>query len=143
MTVLDQAIRAEALSYVGTPFRHAGALKHIGVDCIHLVDAVLRAVGLLGESAVMPSYPPDWHLHARRELLIEGLRQHCDEVSEPWQVGDVLVYRYGRTASHCGIYVGDGRIVHAATKDQVRCDPIDSASLKRRFVAAFRVRGEA
>jgi NlpC/P60 family putative phage cell wall peptidase len=140
VTALDQAIRAEALSWQGTPFRHMCGLKHIGVDCIHLVEAVLRAVGLLGADAIVPSYSPDWHLHQRRELLLEGLRQHCDEVEPPYQVGDILVWRYGRTASHCGLYVGDGRLVHAATKDQVRCDPIDSASLVRRFVAAYRVR---
>jgi len=143
VSALDQAIRAEALAWVGTRFSHAASLRGIGVDCIHLVAAVLRAVGLLGVDAIVPCYPPDWHIHQRRELLIEGLREHCDEVQEPWQVGDVLVYRYGRTASHCALYIGDGKIVHAATKDQVRCDPIDSASLVRRFVAAYRVRGEA
>jgi len=140
VTALDQAIRAEALSWAGTPFRHAGALKHVGVDCIHLVEAVLRAVGLLGVDAIVPRYSPDWHLHQRRELLLDGLRQHCDEVEAPYQVGDILVWRYGRAASHCGVYIGDGRIVHAATKDQVRCEPADSASLKRRFVGAYRVR---
>ena len=140
MTALDQAIRAEARSWIGTQFAHSAALKGIGVDCIHLVEAVLRAVGLLGDSAIVPSYSPDWHLHSRRELLLEGLREHCDEVQEPWQVGDIFVWRYGRAASHCGLYIGDGKIVHAATKDQVRCDPIDSASLAPRFVAAYRVR---
>ena len=139
MTALDQAIRAEALTWVGTRFHHGASLKGIGVDCIHLVEAVLRAVGLVPDG-LLPKYSPDWHLHARRELLIEGLREHCDEVDEPWQVGDIFVWRYGRAASHCGLYVGDGRIVHAATKDQVRCDPIDSASLARRFVGAYRVR---
>jgi len=139
MTALDRAIRAEALSWCGTKFRHGAALKGIGVDCIHLVEAVFRAVGLVPEG-LLPTYPPDWHLHQREELLLEGLREHCDEVEAPFAVGDILVYRYGRAASHCGIYVGDGQIIHAATRDQVRCDPVDSLSLRERFVAAYRVR---
>ena len=140
MTSFDQAIKAEAESWVKTPFRHAAALKGVGVDCIHLVEAVLCAVGLVKSQGLLPSYSPDWHLHLRRELLIEGLRQHCDEVGESYEVGDILVYRYGRTASHCGLYVGDGQIIHAATKDQVRCDRTDALSLAGRFVGAFRVR---
>jgi len=140
VSALDRAIRAEALTWTGTPFRHAASLKGVGVDCIHLVEAVLCAVGLVKSQGLLPSYSPDWHLHLRRELLIEGLRQHCDEVEGPYQVGDILVYRYGRTASHCGLYIGDGQIIHAATKDMVRCDRMDGISLANRFVTAFRVR---
>ena len=140
MTSLDAAIRAEALTWVGTTFRHGASLKGIGVDCIHLVGAVLRAVGLLNDSALIPSYPPDWFVHRDQERLLDGLREHCDEVQEPWQVGDILVYRFGRAASHCGLYVGEGQIIHAATRDQVRCDPVDSAALHPRFVGGYRVR---
>lgn len=138
MSALDQAIRAEALSWQATPFRHGAAIRGIGVDCIHLVHAVLSAVGLI--DAEVPFYPPDWHLHHDRERLIEGLEAAgFVRVELPYEVGDVFVYRYGRAASHCGLYVGDGRIVHAATRDQVRCDLIASSSLTRRFVAAYRV----
>jgi NlpC/P60 family putative phage cell wall peptidase len=127
------------MSWVGTRFAHGASLKGVGVDCIHLVESVFRAVGLVPEG-LLPSYPPDWYVHQRRELLIEGLRGHCDEAQEPWEVGDIFVYRYGRAASHCGIYVGDDQVIHAATRDKVRCDQIDSRPLAARFVAAFRVR---
>jgi len=140
MTALDAAIRAEALSWIGTKFHHGAALRGIGVDCIHLVAAVLRAVGLLSDSALIPSYPPDWMRHRDEERLLDGLRPYCDQVQESWQIGDILVYHYGRAASHCGLYVGDGQIIHAAARDQVRCDPVDSTMLQPHFVGAYRVR---
>jgi len=131
----------EAESWLGTPYWYGASLKSIGVDCSHLVVAVLQEVGYL-RGVVIPSLPPDWHLHARRELLLEGLRQHCDEVREPWQVGDILVYRkHGAMANHCGLYVGDGRFVHAASGGPVRYEKVSRFPSRHRFVAAFRVRG--
>lgn len=136
---MDAAIVAEAQSWVGTPFRHGAALKGVGVDCIHLVQAVFRAVGLT--EAEVPAYPPDWHLNAGGgDLLRAGLLAHCDPVDAPYQVGDILVYNFGRAPSHCGIYVGDGRVVHAVTLDQVQCDRVASPSLAKRFVGAYRIR---
>lgn len=139
MSSLARAIETEARTWIGTPFRHAASLKGVGVDCIHLVEAIFRTVGLVPDG-LLPAYPPDWCIHQRKELLLDGLREHCDEVEDPWRVGDILVYRYARAAAHCGIYVGNGRIIHAAQRDKVRCDRTNTIPLARRFVAAFRVR---
>jgi NlpC/P60 family putative phage cell wall peptidase len=132
------AIVAEAETWLGTPFRHAAALKGIGVDCIHLVHAVYRAVGLT--DVALPSYPPDWHLHqGGGNRLMEGLVPHCVPASEPFELGDILVYNYGRAPSHCAIYVGEGRVIHAPPRGRVRCDPVTSRPLASRFAGAFRV----
>jgi NlpC/P60 family putative phage cell wall peptidase len=140
MTTLDLAIRAEAMSFLGTPFRHGASLRGSGIDCIHLVCAVLRATGMLAADAVIPRYPPDWMIHRREERLVDGLRVYCDEVYAPFRVGDILTYKFGHAASHCGIYVGNNQVVHAATRDRVRCDPVDIEPLKARYAGAYRVR---
>ena len=133
------ALCAEAMGWVGTPFQHAARVKHVGVDCVHLAIAIYSAAGMLPDFTP-EDYPPDWMLHSRAERLIAGITHYCDAVAPPWQVGDLLVYRYGRAASHCGIYVGDGRLVHAVSRDTVRCDQVDMPALTERFVGGFRLR---
>ena len=135
---LREKIRIDALSWVGTPFHHEAMVKGVGVDCIHLLVAVFSEVGMLPK--VKPEhYAPDWCLHSSREILLEGIKQYAVEVQTPWMVGDILVYRYGRAASHCGIYIGDNQIVHAANRGQVRCELVANGSLEKRFVGGYRL----
>jgi len=63
-------------------------------------------------------------------------------VQEPYQIGDILAYHIGGRvkASHCGLYVGNGRGIHAAGRDRVRYEELAQPSVAQRFVAAFRVR---
>jgi cell wall-associated NlpC family hydrolase len=54
-------------------------------------------------------YPTDWHLHRNEELFLSqislfGVTQALGSKPLP---GDAFVFRYGRTYSHGGIYVGD------------------------------------
>ena len=41
---MSSRIVREARSWIGTPYRHQGALKHAGADCLGLIRGVYRAV---------------------------------------------------------------------------------------------------
>lgn len=107
-----QRVVAEALSWFGTPYHHHGRVrgKRGGVDCAQLLLAVYGAVGLV--DALDPGfYPHDHHLHRSEELYIEWLqRAGAVEVQAP-AMGDVALYRFGRTWSHGAIVVAEDRQV--------------------------------
>lgn len=86
-------------------------VKGVGVDCSMLLVAVYHAGGLIPDVEPRP-YPPDWHLHRSEEKYLGWLQQLGHEVAEP-EVGDVVVWRFGRCFAHGGIYIGGGEIVHA------------------------------
>jgi NlpC/P60 family putative phage cell wall peptidase len=109
------AICAEALTWLGTPYHDLQALKGVGADCARFPLAVAQAVGLIPTSYAPPVYSPSWHLHQQGELYYRYLEEAgCQEV--PWearQPGDVVLFRFGHTASHAAILLEDGDIVHA------------------------------
>jgi NlpC/P60 family putative phage cell wall peptidase len=112
------AIIAEAVSWIGTPYRHQASVKGVGCDCIGLVRGVWRAVS--GEEVALPAYTPDWAEVGGREDLLEGLaaRFEAVDVARP---GDVLVFRMRlrSPAKHAAILSEGGiddpraKIIHA------------------------------
>ena len=56
---LRARIVAEALSWVGTPYRDQASCKGAGCDCLGLVRGVWRAV-IGPEPEAMPPYSRDW-----------------------------------------------------------------------------------
>lgn len=41
---LDRAVVAEAMDWIGTPYRHQASRKGVGCDCLGLVRGVWRAL---------------------------------------------------------------------------------------------------
>jgi NlpC/P60 family putative phage cell wall peptidase len=109
------AVVAEALDWIGTPYRHQASLKGVGCDCLGLVRGVWRAV-VGPEPEPPPPYTPDWAEAGGKDALIEAAARHllplAPGAAEP---GDVLVFRWrpGVPAKHLGILVDPGRFVHA------------------------------
>lgn len=101
------AIVAEAVGWIGTPYRHQASLKGVGCDCLGLVRGVWRA--RLGEEPErVPGYTRDWAEAGGFEVLAEAGRRHLVEVAvAAARPGDVLVFRMrpGGPAKHAGILV--------------------------------------
>ena len=87
-----------AEQYVGSPYRWGGASPS-GFDCTGFVMWVYAQFGV-----ALP--------HNEAGQLASGPSVSTDDL----QPGDVLVFAntYRRGLSHTGIYVGDGKFVHAA-----------------------------
>lgn len=114
MSMADRVV-AEAMSWIGTPYRHQGRRKGVGCDCIGLVLGVWQA--LHGALPELPgNYAPDWAEAGGEERLLAGARRHF--VEKPFEAlarGDLLLFRWRShlPAKHAAIAVADDRFVHA------------------------------
>ena len=136
------AIVAEAVSWIGTPYRHQASLKGVGCDCLGLVRGVWRAV-YGGEPEEAPAYTPDWAEALGRETLAEAAARHmADAPMGEALPGDVLLFRWRKNlpAKHAGILVEAGRFVHAHQGAAVAFAAL-SPWWRRRVAYAFRFPG--
>ncbi|MCT8999651.1 NlpC/P60 family protein [Chelativorans intermedius] len=111
----ERAVVAEALSWVGTPYRHQASRKHVGCDCLGLVRGVWRALyGTEPETA--GPYSMDWAETGGGERLLEAARRHflpCP-AGVP-AAGRLVLFRWRPhlPAKHAGILVAEDAFVHA------------------------------
>ena len=91
--------------------------KTIGVGslCATLLIGVYSAVGLM-DTFDPGYYSVEWYLHQREEKYLEHLERYADYVEVP-ELGDILVFKFGRSHAHSGIVVGGDRFVHAWMRD--------------------------
>ncbi len=111
---------AEAISWMGTPFRHQGRIKgrRGGVDCGQFLCCVFENAGVTGQ-IVTDQYPMQWMLHRTEEKYLAKILQHTREISqEETQKGDIVLFRVGHTYSHGAILLEPwpGRIIHATNR---------------------------
>lgn len=107
------AVAEEALSWLGTAYHHHARIKGVGVDCAQLLCGVYEACGLV-KPVETGAYAVDWHLHHSEEKFSGWMAQYAHLVQDgPLKVGDVCLWRFGRTFSHGSIYVGDDLFVHS------------------------------
>lgn len=135
-------VAAEALSWERTPYHHLADIKGVGVDCAMLLVRVFTGLGLAPADLDPRPYSPDWHLHRSEEQFLGWLEQFADRVGTP-QMGDVVVWRFGRAYSHGGILVDDhGTIVHAYKEAMcVTRGSIHETELQNREPRYYSVRG--
>lgn len=120
----DLAFRA--LGLVGTPYRSAGTDPSVGFDCSGFVVYVYRDVlGMQLPRTTRAQYDFPAR-HAKRSALTTG---------------DLVFFdTSGRGVSHVGIYVGEGRFVHAPNHaGRVRLDHLDDRYWQQRYLGARRV----
>jgi cell wall-associated NlpC family hydrolase len=125
-SVAANGVLIRALGLVGTPYRYGGDSPEGGFDCSGLVQFVFRDTA----GVRLP--------RSTRELVaLDAPRVGRDEL----QPGDLVFFNPGGgPASHIGIYVGEGRFVHApSTGGTVRLDRLDSEYWRRAWVGARRV----
>jgi cell wall-associated NlpC family hydrolase len=115
-----------AIGLVGTPYRYGGNTPVSGFDCSGLVDFVFRdAAGL--------------DLPRSTRELIDLPAPEIDR--EDLQPGDLLFFSpRGGQVSHIGIYVGEGRFVHAPSEGgTVRLDSLETPYWREAYRSAKRV----
>ena len=113
------AVIAEAMTWLGTPWRHMARAKGVGVDCANLPIAVYGACGLIAPFDP-PPYPRDWHIHRNEERIVPVIERFGREI-DPAEArdADLLVFRIGRVFSHCAIVLELGRRgVHASVRER-------------------------
>jgi len=102
---LEQAndVTVYAISLVGTPYRYGGNTPESGFDCSGLIGHV---------------YQMRAQVAAPRTVAL--LRDWGQAVSgNAARSGDLVLFMQKGTATHAGIYVGQGRFVHAPSSGGV------------------------
>ena len=115
-----------AMAFLGVPYRRGGNAAEEGFDCSGFTRHVFEmSVGL-----VLPRRVDD-------QASASGLSRIAREELRP---GDLVFFNtLRRTFSHVGIYIGDGKFVHAPRSgSQVRVEDMRSAYWDRRFTGARR-----
>lgn len=119
---LREGIIETARGYLGVPYRWGGTDVDEGFDCSGLVMAVYRLNGL--------NLP-----RTSREQFNAGRLVKLRRVRE----GDLVFFRTSRGArvSHVGIYMGEGRFIHAPGRGgAVRIDSLQEGYYEDRYVGA-------
>ncbi|MDL2275564.1 hypothetical protein LJC22_05520 [Desulfosarcina sp. OttesenSCG-928-G10] len=126
--------------WMGTPWRHHCHVKGRGADCIGMVYGVMTETRAMAPVEI-PKYPRDWHLHNDNQLLIAGLRciPELIEVlpTDPMMNGDILVFRYGKSSSHTGIFC-NRQIWHLPTDLTTVRSPFNERQYRDRLTHVFR-----
>jgi cell wall-associated NlpC family hydrolase len=119
---LEQAndVTIQAISLVGTPYRYGGNTPESGFDCSGLIAYVYRTRASIASPRTVAALV-NWG----QPVPAGALRS-----------GDLVVFQQGASATHAGIYVGDGRFVHApSTGGEVRLDRLTAGYWARQPVS--------
>lgn len=118
-----------AMGFLGVPYRRGGSNAESGFDCSGFVRAMYQqTVGL-----ILPR-SADQQAAATQSIDRSDLRP-----------GDLVFFNtMRRTFSHVGIYVGEGKFIHAPKPGaEVRVEDMSGSYWRRRFDGARRVLGVA
>lgn len=131
------AIADAARGWIGTPYRHAAALRGVGCDCLGLVRGLWSELG--GEALpTLPPYRPDWRDWSHVEALSALAERHLVAADVTVRPGRILLFRLHGAPwpRHCAIAVTGGRIVHAQERLGVIEAPLTLA-WQRRIAGAW------
>lgn len=119
------AVSIRAISLVGTPYRFGGSRPEDGFDCSGLVNFVYRDIldlKLPRTSRELSAWP--------------GPKLAPDRLA----AADLVFFASGAGVDHVGIYVGQGRFVHAPSSGgRVRLDHLDGPYWREHYAGSRRV----
>jgi cell wall-associated NlpC family hydrolase len=115
----------QALLVLGVDYRYGGATPATGFDCSGLVAHVYRQA---------------WGIQLPHSTQAQS-KAGVPVAPAALEAGDLVFYNtLNRPYSHVGIYVGDGRFVHAPKSGaRVRVESMKSAYWTQRFSGARRI----
>ncbi|WP_353234764.1 C40 family peptidase [Diaphorobacter ruginosibacter] len=116
-------IAIHAMGLVGTPYRYGGNTPAGGFDCSGLIGYVYRNTAGMA--------PP---------RTVSQLEDFGKSISQgDLRTGDLVLFGRG-TPTHAGIYVGNGRFVHAPSSGgTVRLDSLQSTYWSRQHISFRRL----
>lgn len=116
-----------AMNFVGVPYRRGGNSFDTGFDC----SGFTRHIFELGLGLVLPRLADD-QASAKGLIAIDKAELRA---------GDLVFFNtLKRSFSHVGIYIGDGRFIHAPRSgSEVRIEDMRYAYWAQRFTGARRV----
>lgn len=118
----------EVADWIGTPYRHGGTTRK-GTDCSGFTSAIYKKV----------------YRHKLKRSSEEQRTKNCRKVAKRnLKEGDLVFFHNGRKkrkATHVGIYLKDGRFVHASTSRGVIVSWLEEDYYRRCWMQGGRVKG--
>lgn len=125
MSKVEKSLVKEATAWLGTPYKYGGNTRS-GVDCSGFVYHVFRN----SLDIILPRNSGKQH-------------DYCRKISKKdLSTGDLVFFattRGSKKVSHVGLYVGDGKMIHASTSRGVVCQNLSDDYYTRTFVGAGRI----
>lgn len=122
-----KGVLQRALALLGTPYRWGGTSPDSGFDCSGLVGYVFRNALGIELPRVSRDMAKSGQLISDRSALAEG---------------DLVFFGRSGQVDHVGIYLGDGRFVHAPrTGRDVTVSSLETGYWAQKFMQARRVQG--
>ena len=120
---VETAILSAADDWLGVPYRFGGTTRD-GIDC----SAFVRAV-----------YESAYGVRLTRSTRTQ-VREGVEVPRHALRVGDLVFFRTGPDRRHVGIYLGEGRMLHASSsKDRVLVDDFNQDYFQRTYWTARRL----
>jgi len=122
MTLAEEHLVNELTGWLGARWMHGQAVKGYATDCVQFLIKVGKEMDWVPKEYDPPKYNRDWALHNSESALEKEIEKFCNRLQltehemrslEGVQIGDVLLFKEGKCASHAGIFVGDNEIIHA------------------------------
>lgn len=121
----DDTLERQLRAYVGIPYRRGGACLK-GMDCSGFSSFVYSKM-----------FGVDLPHNAASQYKLSFLEPVTPENLQP---GDLLFFSRRKRVDHVGIYLGDGRFIHASGKKRkITISSLESPHFQRTFVGARRV----
>lgn len=131
----NKKIVNEARTWIGTPFKHQGRLKGIGVDCVGLVIGVAKELNLSDFDTINYSRVPNV------ELMGSLLNEHLIEIPVDEAImGDIFWIKIKQHPQHLAIKSEYG-IIHATSEIGKCVETLINDALKRKIYKAFKYKG--
>lgn len=119
------AIEKEARTWLGTKYKYGGNTRN-GIDCSGLVVEVFRSV-----------------MGIKLPRTSAEQQKYCKNINKSeLHPGDLLFFATGKkkkSVTHVGIYIGDGRMIHASSSRGVIVSVINEAYYRRRYLSSGRI----
>lgn len=116
----------EAAEWIGVPYRPGGESKR-GTDCSGMTSQIYKKV-----------------YHTRLSRSTDEQKEESSKVSRRnLREGDLVFFtssRSGRKVAHVGIYLKNGKFIHASTSQGVIVSRLDEAYYSKHWISGGRIR---
>ncbi len=119
-------------------YEHRGMTRK-GCDCTGLIIGSLRELGYL-KNYKLRKYPIDWNLHAKADnYIVEEISKVADEITRP-NIGDLVLFYFGRCVAHVGVLIEDGLFIHCHMKSRkCKASKLWNSQWTKRIVGFYRL----
>lgn len=131
-----------AKSWEKTPFVERQGIKQAGVDCVHLIHALIAVECGFPHEFKPPFYNMDETMHQERSPLVEYLdnseglvRGKTDEIL---LMGDILIFQIGKGPHHGGVMLNEPKFIHALRGLGTTISQLDDSTYAKRFRGFYR-----